>query len=65
MTGAARNALEVLCYDTCSPQELGQRKLDRLRELRAVIDSLRDERESNDPLLAWALGQEHRPSGNP
>jgi hypothetical protein len=28
-------------------------KLDRLRELRAVIDTLRHELEPRDPLLAW------------
>jgi hypothetical protein len=33
-------------------------KLDRLRELRAVIDGLRYERESQDPLLAWIVNRE-------
>jgi hypothetical protein len=32
-----------------------QQRLDRLRELRAVIDSLRHEKESRDPLLAWVI----------
>ena len=38
------------------------RRLDRLRELRAVIDALRHEKESGDPLLAWVL--EDNRSGN-
>ena len=33
-------------------------KLDRLRELRAVIETLRSERAAQDPLLAWILEQE-------
>jgi len=33
-------------------------KLDRLRELRAVINSLRDERASRDPLYAWIIERE-------
>ena len=33
-------------------------KLDRLRELRAVIETLRCEREAQDPLLAWIIEQE-------
>jgi hypothetical protein len=33
-------------------------KLDRLRLLRATIDSLRSEREAADPLLAWVLERE-------
>jgi hypothetical protein len=41
-----------------TPAELEQRRLDRLRELRAVIDSLRGEQASQDPLLAWAIAQE-------
>ena len=35
--------------------DLAYHKLDRLRELRAVIDSLHDERERRDPLLAWIV----------
>jgi hypothetical protein len=34
-------------------------KLERLRELRAVIDSLRHECESQDPLLAWVIAREN------
>ena len=37
------------------PPDLARQKLDRLRELRAVIDTLRCERESQDPLLAWII----------
>ena len=33
-------------------------KLDRLRELRAVIETLRCERAAKDPLLAWIIEQE-------
>ena len=33
-------------------------KLERLRELRAVIETLRCEREAQDPLLAWIAEQE-------
>ena len=32
---------------------LARYKLDRLRELRAVIDSLHRERDSHDPYLTW------------
>ena len=35
--------------------DLAYHKLDRLRELRAVIDTLRDEREAHDPLLTWIV----------
>jgi len=34
---------------------IAHHKLDRLRELRAVIDTLRHEREPQDPLLAWIV----------
>jgi hypothetical protein len=40
------------------PPELARHKLDRLRELRAVIDTLRCEREARDPLLAWIVERE-------
>ena len=36
----------------------GPSKLDRLRQLRAVIDSLRSEYEAHDPLVAWILERE-------
>lgn len=32
-------------------------KLDRLRELRAAIEALRQETSSQDPLLAWVVEQ--------
>ncbi|HEU4781458.1 MAG TPA: hypothetical protein VFS58_16370 [Steroidobacteraceae bacterium] len=35
------------------PLDLERHKLDRLRELRAAIDTLRCGKESQDPLLAW------------
>ena len=34
---------------------VAQHKLDRLRELRAVIDSLQQERDPFDPLLTWIV----------
>jgi len=37
-------------------------KLDRLRELRAVIDAMHRERESKDPFLNWIV--ERKPSEN-
>jgi len=37
------------------PPDLARHKLDRLRELRAVISTLRCERETRDPLLAWII----------
>jgi len=40
------------------PPDLARHKLDRLRELRAVIDTLRGEREARDPLLAWIVERE-------
>jgi hypothetical protein len=40
------------------PPGLARHKLDRLRELRAVIDTLNSERASRDPLLAWILERE-------
>jgi hypothetical protein len=39
--------------------ELDEQRLNRLRELRAVIDALRQEKESRDPLLAWVLEDNH------
>lgn len=38
--------------------QAGPNKLDRLRQLRAAIDSLRSEREAHDPLMAWILERE-------
>lgn len=38
--------------------EREQHRLDRLLELRATIDALRNEQTSSDPLLAWVVEQE-------
>ena len=48
-----------LLHGVPSPAELEQRRLDRLRELRAVIESLRSERAGKDPLLCWVVDQEN------
>jgi hypothetical protein len=40
------------------PPHIARHKLDRLRELRAVIDTLHRERESRDPLLSWIIERE-------
>jgi hypothetical protein len=40
------------------PTDFAGQKLDRLLELRAVIDCLRRERESDDPLLDWVVARE-------
>jgi hypothetical protein len=39
-------------------EAIAQHKLTRLFELRAVIDSLRCEHESRDPLLSWVIASE-------
>jgi len=39
-------------------EAIAQQKLTRLIELRAVIDSLRCEHESRDPLLSWVIATE-------
>jgi hypothetical protein len=57
--------LELVRRTTCASLELELRKLDRLRELRATIDSLRDQQESADPLLAWVLEQQEGGQGPP
>jgi hypothetical protein len=44
------------------PPDLARHKLDRLRELRAVIDTLHHERESRDPLLSWIIERERAES---
>ena len=41
-----------------TPAELEQHRLDRLLELRAVIESLRSEQAGKDPLLSWVIEQE-------
>ena len=67
---ATANRLTVVhrLASTLSPEELEQLKLERLRELRHTIDALRGERieaipgerESRDPLLAWAISEERK-----
>jgi hypothetical protein len=41
-----------------APDGSPRHKLERLRELRAVIETLRGEREAQDPLLAWIVERE-------
>jgi hypothetical protein len=60
-SSAARPALEIARFDPCAPDATEQRKLDRLRELRAVIDVLRGAAEARDPLLEWVQNQERAP----
>ena len=55
-THISRHPLQALPADL-APEEVTQHKLSRLLELRAVIDAMRHERESRDPLLAWLRGQ--------
>jgi len=45
-----------------TPAELEQHRLDRLLELRAVIESLRSEQAGKDPLLDWVIEQEGTPT---
>ena len=45
-----------------TPAELEQHRLDRLLELRAVIETLRSEQVGKDPLLAWVIEQEGTPT---
>jgi hypothetical protein len=40
------------------PEGFAQHKLYRLLELRAVIDAMRSEHETRDPLLAWVRTHE-------
>lgn len=48
--------------DLPTPAELEQHRLDRLLELRAVIETLRSEQAGRDPLLAWVIEQEGNPT---
>jgi hypothetical protein len=58
--------IELMKLTPCTPVELEQLKLERLRELRAAIDALRCEQQAADPLLAWVLEQEMADKpGNP
>jgi hypothetical protein len=44
--------------ESFNPPDVTGHKLDRLLELRAVIDSLRREQEFLDPLLNWIVERE-------
>jgi maltose-binding protein MalE len=54
---AAANHLFSVVPGPMTAAEREQHRLDRLRELRATIDALRNEQTSNDPLLAWVIAQ--------
>jgi hypothetical protein len=43
------------CAQTLERPDFAHHKLDRLRELRAVIDTLRRDSEPQDPLLTWIV----------
>jgi hypothetical protein len=60
MAGSAARPvwLELKNFVPTTPLELEQLKLDRLRQLRATIESLRDEQQARDPLLTWVMEQE-------
>jgi hypothetical protein len=53
------------CVEPCEPPDLARHKLDRLRELRAVIDSLQREHEPHDPLLSWIVERDTTESHYP
>jgi hypothetical protein len=53
-----QSQIEYSSAGVCA-EAIAQQKLSRLLELRAVIDSLRCEREARDPLLSWVVAQEH------
>jgi len=62
---ACPNRLTVIhqLASSLSPSQMEQLKLARLRELRSTIDALRGGFAAgqgiDDPLLAWAISQEH------
>jgi hypothetical protein len=58
MAGQHASASARYAHLDSLPRAEGPDKLDRLRLLRATIDSLRSEREAEDPLLAWILNRE-------
>jgi hypothetical protein len=47
-----------LAHRGAGAEVMPQQKLTRLLELRAVIESLRCEHESRDPLLSWVIASE-------
>ena len=56
---ASANRLESLNLMNHVPTaQMEQHRLDRLLELRAVVESLRCEQAAKDPLLAWVIEQE-------
>lgn len=59
MAGSAARPLwlELMKFTPCTPHELEQLKLDRLRELRATIDAMRCEQDARDPLVARVMEQ--------
>ena len=57
--------LELMRFTPCTPHELEQLKLDRLKELRATIDALRCEHRAGDPLLAWVMEENGGKTGIP
>ena len=59
---AGQMAIIALSPQGVCPEGLAQHKLSRLLELRAVIDSLRCEREAQDPLLSWIIERERAES---
>lgn len=61
---AARNSrLALVRMWPCAPADEEERKLDRLRELRATIEALRRDQGPEDPLLAWARSQQQPGDG--
>jgi len=54
--------MEYMPAAGAEPPNLARHKLDRLRELRAIIDTLHQERESRDPLYAWIIERERADS---
>jgi hypothetical protein len=62
---ASANRVTVIhqLANSLSPSDLEELRVQRLRELRAAIQSLRGEPE--DPLLAWAIDQDHQDPANP
>jgi hypothetical protein len=56
---ASVNRLESLNLVNHAPTaQMEQHRLNRLLELRAVIESLRCEQADEDPLLSWVIEQE-------
>ena len=60
---ASQSSARIARYETPLPSDawpegFAQHKLNRLLELRAVIDVMRGEGGAQDPLLAWAMADE-------